>query len=1482
MDKDSSKNKYSPDSYYNMKNFRVTSFDELCNGNVISIKGNTLLLSAPTYGGSAYIYDFVIGWKIIRNYLVVWTTDCNTADPGGADAASRGTIHRTDLSVAVPSWTLVYTNNAMNLTAQHPIYDEVVGYYESDTLIKVYWTDNFNQIRFIDIIAPDITDVSELDILGETDFVQPTIRNILSGYIYAGMIQYAFQYYNINGVETCFSPCTPLIHLTQSGEGLTGAYIRLYKGTPALDDSGNPSNSGKSVTIEIDGADTDYDRIRIVAVLYRNLNQEPDIHVVGEYDVIDNLVITDYGSYTMGTITWNAFRTLGNPHLFCKTMTQKGNKMLIGNITEKFFDIDFDARAYRFKATVDGADWVYDCKVGTASTGVYQTIVKTGVWPAATYLIAAAEVPAIHDCVCPYNYDFATSLLPEVATYDDTDAFAYKYQENGIADPATATIGGEGPNVKYEFLYESMVFEESANSRYTQPDIVVIEDLSSYDSYKNPLRCAYMLNFKHDEIYRMGLVGVNSKGQDSFVKWIGDIRFPTVIESPLCALSVGTTSVAHPLGIKFTINTASLLTQDVVAIKIVRVERKESDRTILTQGIASNMFLVSAGTSSYRDLITGYTRSILKRPTEGMNAGYLDQDDVIQFISPEINYFKNISPSTNDYIKVVSRLTERTTYLQQLTDTLEDWGTNERTAVIGGSDFPTLFDGNSWINVSKYLTTNITGVTTLPIYNILDGILAGPVEWGGEDDNKISLPSTPGGFYILNRSLDFTALTMDTTNHEGISGTCFVLVLDANIDQADLISTDELELLLFDYKRPGIAAAQYGGLTYSARQNNTYIDCGIYTSITGGEDDIEIYGGDTFIDFHEHLRTMWSVDDNNGDTNPDVTDAQRFMAITSFPCESVINLGLSHGYKFSANYTDYYVHAIREESGNHNGAFGALLGLMPTNDYDLFQDINMYEYNSVYSQQNISKLYFMEPTDYEFTIHDDTLTKISLEKVPREETDSFLQFLTDNEKMLPTGFGPINDMFEFKNFVLVFMDHAIGTLSVDERAVLPIQNNSLLELGSADNLRYFDFISTDSGTIHPMSVEKIGNGFCWFDANQGMFGLYNGETQDLGLIKGLSSKFKGYADYLKDYVNQFHGGTIMIYENKRYKEVICALVVSELATYNTQDVSYVEFCVNYSPAIATRTKVIINGVEWYASTDAVGAGILTINKTDNPTLNPKLYGDIPYFIYYKDYSYTFSYSSIIGAYMFEIDIWPTWLIDGLDNLYDIYGRFVLYKENEGNHGEFYGTYREGEMEYLINPQGSITCIFNNYEYGMEAITSAGINTIDETWDSIIMKNDYQYSVSDGIACIMVNAGDTISTLAHGLEMGDRVMFSGSSIPAEIDTEVLYYALIIDANTFQISTTYEGAAVVFNSNGVGYYHTLEIPLTVDDNVKRRMRTWRIKDLRDRGILANTPNLKPRMRDSYIRILLKYLHGSNKKIVMHDLYTYYTVTRESLYK
>jgi hypothetical protein len=77
-----------------------------------------------------------------------------------------------------------------------------------------------------------------------------------------------------------------------------------------------------------------------------------------------------------------------------------------------------------------------------------------------------------------------------------------------------------------------------------------------------------------------------------------------------------------------------------------------------------------------------------------------------------------------------------------------------------------------------------------------------------------------------------------------------------------------------------------------------------------------------------------------------------------------------------------------------------------------------------------------------------------------------------------------------------------------------------------------------------------------------------------------------------------------------------------------------------------------------------------------------------------------------------------------------------------------------------------------------------------------------------VACTFQNAGDTVTKVSHGFTGGERVMFSGASIPVAVDPLVSYYVVNPVGNTFQISLTLvPGTIINFAGDGSGYYHQI---------------------------------------------------------------------------
>lgn len=71
------------------------------------------------------------------------------------------------------------------------------------------------------------------------------------------------------------------------------------------------------------------------------------------------------------------------------------------------------------------------------------------------------------------------------------------------------------------------------------------------------------------------------------------------------------------------------------------------------------------------------------------------------------------------------------------------------------------------------------------------------------------------------------------------------------------------------------------------------------------------------------------------------------------------------------------------------------------------------------------------------------------------------------------------------------------------------------------------------------------------------------------------------------------------------------------------------------------------------------------------------------------------------------------------------------------------------------------------------------------------------------------ASNRVNKATHGATTGDRVVFSGSPLPAEITAGTTYYVRLVDADNFEIATTYGGSAVTFSTEAGGATATFTV-------------------------------------------------------------------------
>ena len=294
---------------------------------------------------------------------------------------------------------------------------------------------------------------------------------------------------------------------------------------------------GKTNIIQIDNIDSNYDYIRVYSIKYSDLNVTPIVSVIGEYAAPDGgqLIVTDDGRVKYN-ISIEALTFLGGTEIIPRAIIAKKNRLLLANIKEELFDINntldvsdssfFDSRAY--SATSAGTISIGD-KFGYP--GVMSLLNRS----ARAYTMNGVNVPIKHDAI-----------------QDKT--ISYFHPNN------TSLAGGEGRFISYTIKKIS------------------IDDIKS--AGYNPDQSRYM---KCGETYRWAIEFFNSKSQRSTPQWIADIKVPANYYGFIDNTRITVEFVISAEGI------TRLQSQGIVGYKYLRVERLQSDKTIVAQGIVSPM-----------------------------------------------------------------------------------------------------------------------------------------------------------------------------------------------------------------------------------------------------------------------------------------------------------------------------------------------------------------------------------------------------------------------------------------------------------------------------------------------------------------------------------------------------------------------------------------------------------------------------------------------------------------------------------------------------------------------------------------------------------------------------------------------------------------------------------------------------------------------------------------------------------------------------
>ena len=1083
----------------------------------------------------------------------------------------------------------------------------IVTNYESKNVSNVYICDGLTPIKVINMydnnIDPNevILDHTKLDITPGATLLPFTFVNTIAGALPAGCIQYCYQLFNLNGSETATSSLSEVIPLTKYDKIGSSAKVKGQI-------SGELTDRGCQIHAKFTN-DGRFDRARIFSIIYLDNTSVPDIYIINEIEVppavtngFTEFTYNDNGSSFLSKITIDEFNAMIPFEFNAKCVEKMGNRLYAANIKELTWDIEdtYDTRAYRCNQNK---------KVILESSNVSESIVAYMGQSGRIYSTPAQaeldledtdiKIPLEHDCINPYNIGVCDS---------DVEKYIYGFQDG------TLIQGGTGPNISYRFTYTEIVLSSSPTNGIANDLELTTETASSntlytyrnednsieqpyvwnmprtgrqiIPNYSDPYICANFTGYQRDEIYRFGIIFYNNKNIPSPVHWIADIRMPSIEQakdttSKIYPFHTGRYSATYQknveqlsyiLGVEFKLKSVP---HDAVSWEIVRCDRTEQDRTVVTQGIISSLLdfgtmqanyesndrysfgendvrpmpLFNLG-SEFNTYFWNYSSKAAELFEEPITNKYQRTLGYVEFVSPEVCVAKDsvLSSIQNAYLKCLYKVSTYNDTMDVPNDAdghkVKQIGYKQASIKVVYDDEPKYndlwFGGILYANNQLYFHGG-SGPGFIPGND--DYVFDNPRYWYEKQSlfkyYNVQKDEVPTYFNIkdaaIGQTLPYHNNLDDSKNHaQAIANKMYTNTSVAGFEEygnhginAILNIDDSFDVNVgnngtisqkFNYLNTTYicnikrTTIPYNGNTYISRQNSIYVSCGANKLVK--DNSVFCFGGDVYLNVFDYLNTSFVQKSN------DITEwkSTRMNTVCYIPLESIVNTNL-----FSSD--SYHTTAYGNSGNNLIQNEPIVLG----NGY--VQEKPLYEYNPVYSAVNGAKQYVPKSI---YSI-DDLLSQcrivVSEAKQNNEITNSWTKFKFANYIDVDSQYGQITNLKAFNNKLFYWQDNAVGIASVNERSLITDDNMAQLTLGTGGILARFDYVATLNGSsiVNDKSITNSATTIYWYDFDKNEICMLGQGVTPLSKIKNVQSYLNSLPRSAKDNAVSFY--------DKKYNEV---------------------------------------------------------------------------------------------------------------------------------------------------------------------------------------------------------------------------------------------------------------------------------------------------------------------------------------------------------
>ena len=381
----------------------------------------------------------------------------------------------------------------------------------------------------------------------------------------------------------------------------------------------------------------------------------------------------------------------------------------------------------------------------------------------------------------------------------------------------------------------------------------------------------------------------------------------------------------------------------------------------------------------------------------------------------------------------------------------------------------------------------------------------------------------------------------------GFGGPSVICNLSEDLPLLDTYSGNEIDKFsnvfavpMYNIRRDIVG---YGGNTHDARENSIYESIGHYDFADNAED-ICIFGGDTYLGIFDYPNTtVFQLNQGLGSWN--ALDRCKIYVGYYIPLETGVNLNLLSGdmyHKTVQENISKTVYGFNDavhpaEKRNIVGQYADMYVQMDPvqmGDYHQ-QDEPYFVYNTAYSTEYVTtpfvpkSVYAKDYVEYPNRIY------ASQVKTAGEVNDNWAKFKVANYIDVDNQYGNITNLYNFKNQLFFFQDSAVGIASVNQQALIDVDNVGELSLGTGGVLTRFDYISTTNGNsiINDKSIVDTDHVFYWYDFNANELCVYNGNVASL-------SKTGSVQTYLNRYEKDRDNAVLSAFD-KKYNEVWFAI-----------------------------------------------------------------------------------------------------------------------------------------------------------------------------------------------------------------------------------------------------------------------------------------------------------------------------------------------------